>query len=115
MTEVVNFKDVKQHWNAETRQWDDPQYVYIGRRNRFYGLPQSKWANPFRVVDFGRDGAINAYHWDISHRITYGQLSLEELRGKTLVCWCSPLACHGDVLARLLNDGEERGNGGNTY
>lgn len=27
---------------------------------------------------------------------------LETLRGKTLGCWCSPEACHGDVLAGLL-------------
>lgn len=27
---------------------------------------------------------------------------LEKLRGKTLGCWCSPLACHADVLVELL-------------
>lgn len=26
---------------------------------------------------------------------------LHELKGKTLGCWCAPLACHGDVLAEL--------------
>lgn len=29
--------------------------------------------------------------------------ALEELRGRDLVCWCAPLACHGDVLADLAN------------
>jgi hypothetical protein len=24
-----------------------------------------------------------------------------ELKGKRLGCWCAPLPCHGDVLARL--------------
>jgi hypothetical protein len=28
---------------------------------------------------------------------------LGELRGKVLGCWCSPLPCHGDVLARLAD------------
>jgi Domain of unknown function (DUF4326) len=27
--------------------------------------------------------------------------ALPELRGKDLVCWCAPLACHSDVLLRL--------------
>jgi hypothetical protein len=26
-----------------------------------------------------------------------------QLRGKGLLCWCAPLACHGDVLLRLAN------------
>lgn len=28
---------------------------------------------------------------------------LHELKGKTLGCFCSPLACHGDVLVELVN------------
>ncbi|RTM06740.1 MAG: DUF4326 domain-containing protein [Bradyrhizobiaceae bacterium] len=29
--------------------------------------------------------------------------ALDELRGRDLVCWCAPLACHGDVLRELAN------------
>ncbi|MHB8407806.1 MAG: DUF4326 domain-containing protein [Acidiferrobacterales bacterium] len=29
--------------------------------------------------------------------------ALGELRGKVLGCWCSPQACHGDVLEELAN------------
>lgn len=113
MTVVVNFKDVKEHWNAETRQWDDPQYVYIGRRNRFYGLPQSKWANPYRLAvalsqEEARAAAIGRY---AKHLVETGLVhDVDTLRGKTLVCWCSPLACHGDVLVKMLNE-EEEGEG----
>jgi hypothetical protein len=28
---------------------------------------------------------------------------LHDLRGKNLVCWCAPQACHADVLLRLAN------------
>ena len=28
---------------------------------------------------------------------------IEGLRGKTLMCFCKPLACHGDVIAEYLN------------
>jgi len=27
-----------------------------------------------------------------------------ELAGKDLVCWCAPLACHGDVLIEVANN-----------
>jgi hypothetical protein len=27
---------------------------------------------------------------------------LPELPGKDLACWCAPLACHGDVILRLV-------------
>jgi hypothetical protein len=65
--------------------------VYIGRG--------SKWGNPFRI---GRDGdraAVNAKYerWlaDQHHLL----LALNELRGRDLVCFCVPRACHG----RLAN------------
>lgn len=28
---------------------------------------------------------------------------LESLKGKTLGCWCKPLACHGDTLAEMAD------------
>jgi hypothetical protein len=31
--------------------------------------------------------------------------ALPELRGKDLVCWCAPDACHADVLLELANAG----------
>lgn len=75
--------------------------VYIGR--------PSKWGNPFRVqykngveVPFSRMSSIIQYE-------EYLQMShspkdyLHELRGKDLVCFCAPLACHGDILIRYAN------------
>jgi hypothetical protein len=35
--------------------------------------------------------------------------ALDELRGRALLCWCAPLACHGDLLKTLANsDRRER-------
>lgn len=70
--------------------------VYIGR--------PSKWGNPFVI---GRDGTraavIDKYRaWLLSMPELLG--SLDELRGRDLVCWCAPLACHGDVLVELAKD-----------
>jgi hypothetical protein len=69
--------------------------VYIGR--------PSKWGNPFEI---GKDGdratVIRKYReWVVSQPRLMA--ALHELQGKVLGCWCSPKACHGDVLASLAN------------
>jgi hypothetical protein len=109
MTCVVNFRDVKQHWNKETQQWDSDEYVYIGRRNLYYKIPPSPFANYFPVSVHGRDEAIRKYRVSLIQKVDNGIVNLETLRGKTLVCWCKgtgepgeDVACHGDVLVELL-------------
>ena len=68
--------------------------VYIGRG--------SKWGNPFAIdVDMSRDQVILAYaEWIVEQ--DHLMEALHELQGKRLGCWCKPLACHGDVLVRLV-------------
>jgi uncharacterized protein DUF4326 len=59
--------------------------------------------NPFVIVrDGSRADVIAKYRAWI---VTQPQLmnALDELRGRNLVCWCAPLACHGDVLIELAN------------
>lgn len=78
----------------------DPVYgsVYIGR--------PSKWGNPFILgIDGNRAEVVAKYARWIQ---TQPQLlaDLPELKGKHLMCWCAPAACHGDVLLALAN-GEE--------
>lgn len=106
-TTVTNFKAVKQHWNRETCRWDDPKYLYIGRYNKSYGLRHSPWHNPFVMgAESERERVIELYRVYLKKRIEEGRLDLEELRGKTLICWCAPLACHGDVIRELLGESE---------
>lgn len=73
--------------------------VYIGR--------PSKWGNPYVV---GRDGTreevIQKYREYIKDQPELLE-QLEELRGKTLGCFCKPLSCHGDVLIELLEQSDE--------
>jgi len=68
--------------------------VYIGR--------PSKWGNPFNI---GKDGSraevVQKYKRYILNNAELLK-DLKELEGKTLGCWCKPLACHGDVLIELL-------------
>lgn len=73
----------------------EPYDLYIGR--------PSIWGNPFVI---GRDGdrveVIRKYEtWLLQQPRLLAQLV--ELRGRVLGCWCAPLPCHGDVLARLAD------------
>ena len=76
--------------------------VYIGRGTRDF--PEgSKWGNPYRIgADGTRDEVIAMYEDWIK---TQPELlaSLHELKDKTLGCWCWPMPCHGDVLAKLAD------------
>jgi hypothetical protein len=78
---------------ARTRQFD----VYVGR--------PSKWGNPFRIGPDGtREEVIAKYEaWLLARPDLMAALG--ELRGKVLACWCAPLPCHADVLARLADRG----------
>lgn len=70
--------------------------VYVGR--------PSKWGNPFKI---GRDGnreeVIQKYmDWFCGQPDLIAQL--HELRGKNLVCWCSPEPCHADFLIEAVQE-----------
>lgn len=97
-TRVINCRVEKPGSNA----------VYIGRP----GI----WGNPFThhageteadVVVATREEAVEAYEHYIRERLKRepGLLAeLRKLKGKTLVCWCKPAPCHGDVLVKLINE-----------
>jgi hypothetical protein len=105
-TTVVNFKDVKAHWNTETQTWDDPDYVYVGRANRHYNIPQSEWHNPYRVEDATpTQSAIDQFRSHLFNLLKDNPDAIERLvllKGKKLVCWCRPDPCHGDVLLKAI-------------
>ncbi len=95
-TTVCNIKDAPADWKSNF------QYVYIGRG--------SQWGNPFII---GRDGdrpevidKYRKYLEDNQHLIK----KLGQLRGRTLVCFCKPDDCHGDILMNLTNLLHPNGN-----
>jgi hypothetical protein len=76
--------------------------IYIGR--------PSDWGNPFTHKEWttaqfrvtNRAEAIAKFkEWILTQPQLLARLS--ELKGKTLGCWCSPLPCHGEVLAGLAD------------
>jgi len=71
--------------------------VYIGR--------PSKWGNPFVIgKDGSREEVVEKYEkWLLFEKLELVVAAKKELKGKSLVCWCSPEACHGDVLIKIAN------------
>ena len=59
--------------------------VYIGRGARQLGLEKSKWCNPYRVRDHGREQALRLFreHLDATPDLL---ASVPELQGKRLLC-----------------------------
>lgn len=71
--------------------------VYIGRG--------SNWGNPYVI---GRDGSraevIARYRAYAYRRLSENPAWLDGLVGKDVYCFCAPLACHGDILASLMQE-----------
>lgn len=71
--------------------------VYIGRGGR--------WGNPYRIgPDGDRQTVIAKFERLLckspSASARYMRAHIHELHGKRLGCFCAPLPCHGDVLAK---------------
>jgi len=80
-TKVVNLKNYRKLYD-----------VYIGRG--------SIWGNPFIIgKDGNRSEVIEKYR---IHAMKFTKQQLLSLKGKTLGCYCKPLACHGDILVNLI-------------
>lgn len=63
------------------------------------------YGNPFVI---GRDGSrkdvLEKFEkWFIKQRELIAQAKIE-LLGKNLVCWCAPLACHGDIILKIISE-----------
>ena len=70
--------------------------VYIGR--------PSKWGNPFVIGQDGtREEVVEKYRLWLEGQPELQAQARAELAGKSLVCFCAPKACHGDVLLKVAN------------
>ena len=101
-TAVISARDFLRHHNLRNRDLTGnlPEgYVYIGRG--------SFWGNPFKIgeADGDRNEVVKKYRlWLFGHPDGWERLKkLESLHGKTLICWCKPAKCHGDLLALLAD------------
>jgi len=96
VTPVINIVDAPKGWER------DPQFVYIGRPGKGHN---GYFGNPIRLAKGEPRGAtierFRAYAEARRSRDWEFRSSLADLHGKTLVCFCKPSPCHGDVLAEL--------------
>jgi hypothetical protein len=78
--------------------------VYIGRAGRGF---DGYFGNPVPIQrSKDRDEVIVLFRQAFERRMMFDaeyRYRIEELKGRTLVCFCKPLACHGDVIAEYLN------------
>lgn len=78
--------------------------IYIGRKAPRY--PQSCFHNPFKIgFDGDRKDVLLKFaeYWYAPEQKTLRTFAIQELAGKTLVCWCHPMDCHGDLIAAYVN------------
>jgi hypothetical protein len=89
--------------------------VYVGRRNMPRGLESSPLANRHHITgDCDRNESIRRFRLDLWASIKSDKIdkALDELErlmkyilykpALELVCWCSPLPCHGEIIAKAL-------------
>lgn len=101
MTEVVNFYHIQ---NNQLHYLD----VYIGRAGKGQ---DGYFGNPFPIrkdlsTDEARKLCIDQYRVYFFEKIRTDQIfrdRIKSLKGKRLVCFCKPKACHGDVIKEYLD------------
>lgn len=86
-----------------------PGAVYIGRRNG--GLPESPYANPFKMPrDGDRAAVIAQFERHARARLAADPHWLDGIKqAMCLLCWCRRVgedrpACHGDSLIALMKE-----------
>lgn len=94
--------------------------IYIGRENKYYGTKKSPLFNRFKLGQHGtREEVVELYKKDLVKKIKQWKdenitsPEVEEVlriahkvknnEDVTLSCWCSPLACHGDIIVKVVN------------
>ena len=92
--------------NIKFHKGDNGEGFYIGR--------PSPLGNPFKVSDaLSREEAIQKYEEWITEKILQDDKEVIEYlsilfanliryQQITLLCWCSPKPCHGDIIKKLL-------------
>lgn len=86
--------------NKRDSSVSDSDGVYIGR--------PSKFGNPFVIGKDGtREKILKKFENWLKEQPELLVAIKKELKGKSLICWCAPQPCHGDILMRIANKEEK--------
>lgn len=76
---------------------------YVSNNGIYIGRP-TKWGNPFIIGrDGSRDEVIQKYSRWIREQPELMEQAKKELKGHSLICFCAPKPCHGDILLEIAN------------
>ena len=121
--ENVRVKTIRPKGYENLKIWcEDKNNIYIGRggivfittKNGEERYPKisSPWANPYKIQSnksskingYTREESLILYETYIRDKLYCKELNIEDLRNKTLGCWCYPEKCHGDILLKILQE-----------
>ena len=105
----VHVKNLQNIGFNNLNDWlSNPKHLYIGRRNIYVGVEQSKFHNPFPVKKYGLNQSIKLYYELWKNKDVKELMNYEEIG-----CWClncvdipssiDDCECHGQVLLYILN------------
>ena len=69
--------------------------IYIGR--------PGPWSIPYTIGRHGSRAEVIQKYEELLRTQKLPHIHVELLAGKDLICWCSPAACHGDILLHYAN------------
>lgn len=106
----VNIQQILEHFDSkETKHLVVNKYKSPDSKGTYIGRP-SPYGNPYPVKAFN-NFAVFARNLSVVKHLFYIILNpevilkiQEELKEKELICFCSPLKCHGEILALISND-----------
>lgn len=104
MTKVIHIRNAPNDWQ------NNSNYVYIGRPskdgNGYFGNSHViGWCN-LCYKEHDRMECIAAFKQDHEARVQTDSAYKEKVMGlkdKTLVCFCAPQACHGNVYQKWIS------------
>lgn len=104
MIRVINFYKATQEERAAA--------IYIGRYSNMHALLASPLANPYKLMDMSRERTLEFYRKWLWGRIAEQGRAYQELvriaelvkagDEVTLMCFCSPEPCHGNVIVKAI-------------
>ena len=115
-TQCMKVKELRKIKYENLDEWlKNPNNIYVGRRGRIwitetdkskriFHYSESKWANPYKVTkEMSLEESLRLYRIHLEEKGLLNQI--EELRGKTLGCFCEQNnPCHAKILRDLLKN-----------